>query len=99
MWNPTPDDVKRIEEHPDNETEKILARLGKQEAKELAAEERKTAARERRASVKCWERVEKQQREENARDLSNTEMADKAAEWRAARASALALAPPPPLME
>ena len=49
MWNPTPDDFKRIEKRPDNEIEKILVGLGKQEAKELATKERKVAARKRRA--------------------------------------------------
>ena len=80
MWNPTPDDVKRIEEHPDNETEKILTRLGKQEAKELAAEERKATVMKRRAPAECSERMEKWRRGENAQALSNTETADRAAD-------------------
>ena len=90
MWNPTPNDIKRIEERPDNETEKVLARLGKQEVKELAAEERKATAMKRRAPAECSERVEKRRREENAQALSNAETADKAADWKSARASASA---------
>ena len=96
MWIPLPDrdhdsdssvegnhQVRRIEERTDDETDVS----GKQEEKELAAEERKAAARERRTPAKCWERVEKRQREENAQALSNTETADKAADWKSARAS------------
>ena len=85
--------ARRIEERTDDETDVS----GKQEAKELADEERKVTAMKRPAPAECSERVEKRRREENVRALSNAKMADKAIEWKAARASASA--PPPPPME
>ena len=85
--------VRRIEERTDDETDVS----GKQKAKELTAEERKATAMKRRTPAKCSERVEKRRREENAQALSNAETADKAADWKSARASASA--PPPPPME
>ena len=84
MWIPPPDKDRRIEEHTNNDSDVS----GKQEAKELAAEERKATTRKRRAPAECSERVTKWQREENAQALSNTEMADKAVDWKSARASA-----------
>ena len=104
MWIPPPDgdhdsdssfegnhQVRQIEEHTDDKTDVS----GKQEAKELAAEERKAMVMKRPAPAECSERVEKRRREEDAQALSNT--ADKAADWKSARASASA--PPPPPME
>ena len=81
--------------HTDDETDVS----GKQEAKELAVEERKATTMKRRAPAECSKRVEKRRREENAQALSNAEMVDKAVDWKSARPSASASAPPPPPME
>ena len=104
MWIPPPDgdhdsdtsvegnhQVRRIEERTDDETDMS----GKQEEKELAAEERKAMAMKRPAPAECSERAEKQRREEDAQALSNAETADKAADWKSARMTASAPSPPP----
>ena len=99
VHNPDPDEVKKIANRSDKELQRLLAILEK-EKKELAAdeerEENKAAARERRARLKLREREDKRIRDDNLRALSNREMADRAADWKAAApASAL----PAPSME
>ena len=66
--------------------------------KELAAdqerEEEKAVARERRATRKRREREDKRIRDDNLRALSNREMADRAADWKAAAPASALPAPP-----
>ena len=79
VHNPDPDEVKKIANRFDNAIRRCLAIL---EKKELAAE--KKAVREWRPVPKHWDRATKRLPEDNLRALSNAEMADRAAEWRAA---------------
>ena len=83
VHNPDPDEVNMIANRSDNAISRRLAILEKKEKKELAAEEKKAAAREWPAP-KHWDRAMKRLREDNLRALSDAEMADRAAEWRAA---------------
>jgi len=104
VHNPDPADAVKIANRPDKELQRRLAILEKKENKELAAdeerEEEKEVARERRARLKLQKRVDKRNREDNLRALSNREMADRAADWKpAASASASASALPAPPME
>ena len=103
VHNPDPDEVKKIANRCNKKRQRVLAILENKEKKELDAdeerEEEKAAARERRARLKPREREDKRIREDNLRALSNREMADRAADWRAAAAAASASALPAPPME
>ena len=97
VHNPDADEVK-IANRSDKEREQRLAILEKKEVKELAAEEEreeeKAVARERRDTRKRREREHKRIRDDNLRALSNREMADRAAEWKAAVPASALPAPP-----
>ena len=83
VHNPDPDEVNMIANRSEKAIRRRLAILEKKEKKELTAEEKKAAAREWPAP-KHRDRAMKRLREDNLRALSNVEMADRAAEWRAA---------------
>ena len=98
IHNPDADEVKIANRSDKERLQRRLAILENKEKKELAAdeerEEEKEVARERRARLKLQERVEKRNREDNLRALSNREMADRAADWKAAAPASALPAPP-----
>ena len=89
VHNPDPDEVARITQRSNKETENLLAALEKKEKREEKREEKMKEKMEenrlRRRIRKSRERELSEMREANARALDERERADRAAEWTARR--------------